>query len=101
MHVLIDLRWMIPGFTGGIETMARALVDTLLRTEDENEYTLLIPMVTQYDFILKGHPNFRIMVSDGPTSYIDALRSRIPGQHSDRIVPSSKGIWVNNHRIQA
>lgn len=97
-HTLIDLRWMIPGYTGGSEVVARSLLKTLLQMETEQEFTVLLPAVTRYDFNTTGHKNFHLRVCDGPRYYLHKLGlviwQRITGQQSH----SSGEVWVQRRR---
>jgi glycosyltransferase involved in cell wall biosynthesis len=70
MRVAIDLRWMRPGHAGGIENLSRSLLDQLLRLDGFNRYTLLLPSEACYDFDLRGRPNVRVTVADGPGRYL-------------------------------
>lgn len=68
-HIYIDLRWMIPGYTGGIEIMARNFLNELIKMDAVNQYTVLLPSVTRYDFDLTGRANFHLVTCDGPGYY--------------------------------
>ncbi len=100
-HILIDLRWMIPGYTGGIEVSARAFIDTTLKLDGLNEFTVLLPSVTRYDFDLRGHPNFRLVTCDGPGYYLSklvmALKSSL-GRHLSR---AQQDVWIQGRRTNA
>jgi glycosyltransferase involved in cell wall biosynthesis len=69
MHALVDLRWLKPGYTGGIEIAARSFVNTLIQLDKVNTYTLLLRPEIRFDFDLKNHPNFRVQVCYGPRYY--------------------------------
>ncbi len=77
MQILIDLRWMIPGSTGGIETQAREFLNTLLEIDYSNQYLILIPSEARFDFDLSGHKNFTLVNADGPYYYLHRLAEKI------------------------
>ncbi len=64
MRVLIDMRWMLPGFAGGIETLARAFMHELLALDATNQYCALVPARCRYDFDIRGRDNVRIVCQD-------------------------------------
>jgi len=66
MHIAIDLRWMHPGVAGGIENLSRSFLNHLLRLDGVNYYSILAPAEIQYDFDLRGSPNFRFVRTHGP-----------------------------------
>jgi glycosyltransferase involved in cell wall biosynthesis len=100
-HLLLDLRWMIPGYTGGMEWSARSLVEALLDPEinppGRQEITLLLPGVARYDFDLRGRPDFHLQVSDGPQSYLDQIAWRLQG----RPAGAPPATWINGRRSRA
>lgn len=100
-HLLLDLRWMIPGYTGGMEWAARSLVEALLRPEinppGRHEISLLLPGVTCYDFDLRSRPDFHLQVSDGPQSYLDQITWRLHG----RPAGAPPATWVNGRKTTA
>ncbi len=100
-HTLVDLRWMIPGYAGGIEILARALVNELLGAEPRREFTLILPIVDSYDFDLRRHPNFHIQVCDGPGSYWDKLNWQFRKRIANRKGQTIDGVWVNGRRTTA
>lgn len=65
MRVVIDLRWMRPGWTGGIETLSRAFVHQLLELDRTGHYSVLVPSECRFDFDLRGRSNFRLLTTDG------------------------------------
>ena len=71
MHALIDLRWMTPGFAGGIEHQMRAFVETLLRVDTANRYSVLLPSEVLCDFAADDRPNFSFLAADGPGYYLE------------------------------
>jgi glycosyltransferase involved in cell wall biosynthesis len=73
VHTLIDLRWMIPGYTGGIENMARSMLNTMIQIDESNQYTVLLPSVTRYDFNIAGRPNFHLQMCDDVGYYLAKL----------------------------
>jgi glycosyltransferase involved in cell wall biosynthesis len=99
-HTLIDLRWMIPGYTGGIEVMARALLNTLLRSEVDHEFTVMLPAVTRYDFNVQGRKNIHLQVCDGPGYYFAKLGTLL-GKAIYRKTFRAGEIWVQARRQQA
>ena len=64
MRVLIDMRWMLPGVAGGIETLARAFMHELLAVDATNQYCALVPARCRYDFDIRGRDNIRIVSQD-------------------------------------
>ena len=64
MRVLIDMRWMLPGVAGGIETLARAFMHELLALDATNQYCALVPARCRYDFDIRGRDNVRIVCQD-------------------------------------
>ncbi len=77
MDILLDLRWMKPGYTGGIETLARAFLNTLLEIDYSNQYTVLIPSEARFDFDLAGHKNFEMINCDGPAYFFNRLVEKL------------------------
>ncbi|HWQ04860.1 MAG TPA: glycosyltransferase family 1 protein [Longilinea sp.] len=77
MDILLDLRWMKPGYTGGIESLARAFLNTLLEIDYSNHYTVLIPSEARFDFDLYGHKNFELINCDGPVYFLNRLIEKI------------------------
>jgi len=77
MNILLDLRWMKPGYTGGIESLARAFLITLLEIDYSNQYTILIPSEALFDFDLAGHKNFKLINCDGPVYYMNRLIEKL------------------------
>ncbi len=100
-HILIDLRWMIPGYTGGIEILARTFVETLLRTETRHGFTLLLPSAARYDFDLQDRPNFHLQISDGPISYVDEVNWRINTKRARQFETRNGQTWINHRRSSA
>lgn len=86
MRILLDLRWMKPGYTGGIESLARAFLNTLLEMDYSNQYVVLIPSEARFDFDVTGHHNFKFINGDGPAYFLHRLLERLgffrfsPGQ---------------------
>ncbi len=64
MRIALDMRWMTPGLAGGIENLARSMVNELIALDQHNLYTLILPNVCRYDFDLRSAPNFRIVCPD-------------------------------------
>jgi glycosyltransferase involved in cell wall biosynthesis len=58
------MRWMLPGLAGGLENLARALLDQILETDGYNRYTIILPTCSRYDFDLRSRDNFRILSRD-------------------------------------
>jgi glycosyltransferase involved in cell wall biosynthesis len=52
-------------------------LDTLLRLDSFNEYTVLVPAEARYDFDLRGHGNVTFRVADGPRRYGRAAAVRV------------------------
>jgi glycosyltransferase involved in cell wall biosynthesis len=73
MRVLIDMRWMLPGVAGGIETIARAFMRELLALDASNQYCALVPARCRYDFDVRGHDNVRIVCQDSAWDVARAL----------------------------
>jgi glycosyltransferase involved in cell wall biosynthesis len=69
IRTAIDLRWMLPGMAGGIETLTRSFINELKELDRFNQYTLLAPSEIKYDFDLRKNDNFTIVVADGPGYY--------------------------------
>ncbi len=75
MRVAIDLRWMRPGVTGGIEQLSRSFLDRLVQLDHFNRYTVLAPSEIRFDFDLRHRSNFRI-AADGLGYYAQRLLGR-------------------------
>jgi len=69
MKTAIDLRWMLPGVAGGIETLTRSFINELKKLDQFNHYTLVAPSVVKYDFDFRKNDNFRMVAADGPGYY--------------------------------
>jgi len=100
MHTLLDLRWMIPGYTGGIEILARALLNTLIRVDASREYTVLLPSVTRYDFNVEGRVNFNLQLCDGPGYYLAKL-GLVLRKALLRRASQKDEIWIQARRTSA
>lgn len=100
-RVLIDLRWMIPGYSGGMEMGARAMLETLIQAPTSHEFTLLLPTVTRYDFDLRQRANFQLQISDGPGSYLDEFNYRRKARRARRAGQALPGTWINAQQSQA
>src|SRR5262249_52141006 len=50
MRVAFDMRWMIPGVAGGLENLARALLQQVIELDGHNRYTVILPACSRYDF---------------------------------------------------
>jgi glycosyltransferase involved in cell wall biosynthesis len=98
--ILLDLRWMIPGYTGGIEVMSRALLNTLLQIEANREFTVLLPAVTRYDFNVMERRNFHLQVCDGPGYYLAKL-GMVLGRAINRKAFHPDQTWVQARRTKA
>lgn len=83
MRILLDLRWMKPGYTGGIEIQSRAFLNTLLDIDNSNHFTVLIPSESFFDFDLTGHPNFVFINADGPAYFYHRLLEKLHLRHPD------------------
>lgn len=68
---------MIPGYTGGIESLARAFLNTLLEIDYSNQYTVLIPSEARFDFNLAGHKNIEMINCDGPAYFVNRLVEKL------------------------
>ena len=66
MKAVIDLRWMRPGFAGGIEDLSRSFLKELLKLDRINSYRVLVPAEVKYDFDLRHNDNIEIAAADGP-----------------------------------
>jgi glycosyltransferase involved in cell wall biosynthesis len=64
-HTLVDLRWMRPGVAGGIENLARSFLAEILAIDRTNEYTLLVPSVSRFEFDVRRNPNVHVVAMDG------------------------------------
>jgi glycosyltransferase involved in cell wall biosynthesis len=73
-RAVIDLRWMRPGAAGGIEQLSRAFLRQLLRLDQVNTYTVLLPPEARYDFDFDNHHNFRYQASGGPQTFAELAR---------------------------
>lgn len=99
-HILLDLRWMIPGYTGGIEVMARSLLNTLLRIDATRQYTVLLPSVTRFDFDTEGRKNFHIQICDGLRHYLDKMSLvLLKAVRRDRVQRDE--VWIQARRTRA
>lgn len=96
-QILIDLRWMVPGYTGGLEIVAREFVQTLLKYQTDHQFTLLLPQVTRYDFNLQ--PDFQLHICDGPGSYLDKLIWRFRKIYTRLRGSDLDSVWVNGQQV--
>jgi len=69
IRTIIDLRWMVPGTAGGIETLTRSFINELKELDQFNRFTLLVPSEIRYEFDLRKNANFKVVVADGPGYY--------------------------------
>jgi glycosyltransferase involved in cell wall biosynthesis len=72
LRVALDLRWMVPGRAGGLESVARAFLEHLVGWDGRNEYVALVPARCRFDFDLRAHPNVRIESTDSLRAYLRA-----------------------------
>ena len=100
MHTLIDLRWMIPGYTGGIEVMARSMLDTMIQMDRSNQYTVMLPSVTRYDFNLEGQDNFHLQMCDGVSYYLAKLSLLLQTNLLGKTIQKDE-TWVQARRANA
>jgi glycosyltransferase involved in cell wall biosynthesis len=73
MRVALDMRWMLPGLAGGLENLARALLDQIVQIDAYNRYTVLLPTRCRYDFDLRDHANFKIVSRDSANVLVEDL----------------------------
>ncbi len=66
LRAAIDLRWMYPGVAGGIENLARSFLHCLLRINQDNHYTIIVPRVARHDFAMPMQPGFTVDSRDHP-----------------------------------
>jgi glycosyltransferase involved in cell wall biosynthesis len=64
MRVAVDMRWIVPGRSGGIEHQARAFLSSLLEFDSFNQYRLILPSALRYEFDRRGASNVRIHCPD-------------------------------------
>jgi glycosyltransferase involved in cell wall biosynthesis len=69
LRALVDLRWMRPGLAGGTENLSRSFLKHLMALDAYNRYTLMLPSEIRYDFDLRNHANFHIILADSPRVY--------------------------------
>jgi glycosyltransferase involved in cell wall biosynthesis len=72
LRVALDLRWMVPGRPGGLETVARALLAQLLDWDGRNRYSILVPARCRFDFDLRARPNVTLRSTDSAGAYLRA-----------------------------
>ena len=101
MQVLIDLRWMIPGYTGGVEHHTRGLLNTLLQIDSTNEYTVLLPSTARFDFDLRGKENFHFITSDGLGYYLSKLMLPLRKYKHKSELHTNGSVIMQARRIQA
>lgn len=94
MRILLDLRWMKPGYTGGIESLSRAFLNTLLELDYSNQYTVLIPSEVRFDFDITGHHNFKFINGDGPAYFTHRLLEKLGLRRSN-----SGKVSVAGHKL--
>jgi glycosyltransferase involved in cell wall biosynthesis len=70
MRLMLDMRWMVPGLAGGLETLARSFLRELAAIDGHNEYSVLLPSRSRYDFDLRHRSNFRIVSLDSAGGWI-------------------------------
>lgn len=101
MRVLIDLRWMQPGYTGGTEAMSRSILRTLIALDAGNDYHVLLPLEALYDFDLRGRKNIHLHPCDGPGYYLDRwLRYREARNPGGRAFPLHSSSLVEALKTQ-
>lgn len=96
MHVMLDMRWMVPGVAGGIENLARAFVRELILLDATNEYRLVLPAVCRYDFDLRGRRNFRVVSHDSTWE----LAKRVARSAEHRLLSSLRLPDVNTPHVR-
>lgn len=100
-HIFIDLRWMIPGYTGGLEVMARNFLAELIKLDDSHHYTILLPAVARYDFDLAGGDNFNLVTCDGPGYYLAKIGYLVRKAWAQARGQPMPGVWVHARRTTA
>jgi glycosyltransferase involved in cell wall biosynthesis len=57
LRILIDLRWMIPGQSGGLEDVAYCFLDQLLSWENGDALTLIVPceLIDRFRAVVPAH----------------------------------------------
>jgi glycosyltransferase involved in cell wall biosynthesis len=56
LRVALDLRWMVPGRAGGLESVARSFFESLVAWDSRNRYVALVPARCRFDFDLRSRP---------------------------------------------
>lgn len=72
LRVALDLRWMVPGRAGGLETVARSFLAQLLEWDGRNRYSVLVPARCRFDFDVRARPNVRLRSTDSAGAYLRA-----------------------------
>ena len=57
LRILIDLRWMIPGQSGGLEDVAYCFLDQLLPWQNGDALTLIVPyeLIDRFRAVVPAH----------------------------------------------
>lgn len=95
MRVLIDLRWMIPGYTGGIERMACSFLQTLSRKEFTQQFRVLLPRQALKCIKHLHGKQISYYSSNGITYYVDRL-----GRHFYALISRKKGTLSTSTIVQ-
>lgn len=82
-RVLIDLRWMIPGQAGGLETAAYGLMERLLARADVADGALKLSLIVPWElrdrFLDAGPPGIALLSQDSVASDIQRIVHALSG----------------------
>lgn len=77
MRVALDLRWMLPGNAGGLESLARSFLRHLIELDHYNMYTAILPGPCRHDFVLRKGGNVRVVTQDSLAEMVKRVRRRV------------------------
>ena len=76
MKIVLDLHWLKPGWTGGIETLAYGFLNVLARHETHHRFVILAPLEAMVHRRLPFHPGFEWVPVDAPGLTLRRLRGQ-------------------------
>jgi glycosyltransferase involved in cell wall biosynthesis len=81
LRVALDLRWMVPGRAGGLESVARSFFESLVEWDSRSRYVALVPARCRFDFDLRSRSNVRLQSTDSLRAY-----ARAAGRSARRVL---------------
>lgn len=85
MKIVLDLHWLKPGWTGGIETLARGFLESLVHQKIPHQFFILVPLEALIHSRVPYHPGLHWIPVNTPRMTLRRLqgKSRFSGLMAD------------------